>query len=196
MTTTSTSEVAEQQGGTCVDLLCRVRRCECTQRHDALAACMEPAKPCERCHVEVAGALWAASPGLELVMIGWINLSVEAFIRDSFGDDAWAATVAKVSERPQRNTHSRTLRSRNCTQLRHAALARHECEQRLCTVRKWDRDPQLVGRSGRRGSLLPCTLHPGCSPRTRARAWCFAGPYPCVKGHVRLRAAFLGPTRH
>ena len=29
-------------------------------------------------------------------MIGWINLSVKAFIRDSFGDEAWLATVAKA----------------------------------------------------------------------------------------------------
>ena len=34
-------------------------------------------------------------------MIGWINLSVEAFIRDSFGDDAWTATVAKVRPHAQ-----------------------------------------------------------------------------------------------
>jgi hypothetical protein len=74
-------------------------------------------------------------------MIGWINLSVEAFIRDSFGDDAWAATVAKVSERLKgtQKPQPRTLRSRNCTQLRHAALARHDCDQRLCAVREWDR---------------------------------------------------------
>jgi hypothetical protein len=155
-----------------VDLVCRVRRIEGKQRHGALAACMEPAKPCERCHVEVAGALWAASPGLELVMIGWINLSVEAFIRDSFGDDAWAATVAKVHERPEEHT----LRSRNCTQLRHAALARHECEQRLCTVRKWDRCwwvvQAAVGRS---------------CPALRTLA---APP-----AHVRAPGALLGHTR-
>jgi hypothetical protein len=29
-------------------------------------------------------------------MIGWINLSVEAFIRESFGDDVWVALVAKA----------------------------------------------------------------------------------------------------
>ena len=26
-------------------------------------------------------------------MIGWINLSVESFIRTTFGDDVWAKTV-------------------------------------------------------------------------------------------------------
>ena len=29
-------------------------------------------------------------------MIGWINLSVESFIRDNFGDDTWVQLVAKV----------------------------------------------------------------------------------------------------
>jgi hypothetical protein len=29
-------------------------------------------------------------------MIGWINLSVEAFIRESFGDDTWVTLVQKA----------------------------------------------------------------------------------------------------
>jgi hypothetical protein len=57
------------------------------------------------CVVQERGSTPPRLPvSLERVMIGWINLSVEAFIRDSFGDDAWAATVAKVCicTRPQR----------------------------------------------------------------------------------------------
>ena len=33
-------------------------------------------------------------------MIGWINLSVEAFVRDSFGDAAWEAILEKTKEDP------------------------------------------------------------------------------------------------
>ena len=29
-------------------------------------------------------------------MIGWINLSVESFIRESFGDDVWTQLIAKA----------------------------------------------------------------------------------------------------
>ena len=35
-------------------------------------------------------------PGALATMIGWINLSVESFIRESFGDDVWTQLIAKA----------------------------------------------------------------------------------------------------
>jgi hypothetical protein len=93
-----------------------------------------------------APRLLRGGPG---AMIGWINLSVEAFIRESFGDDVWVALVAKARAAENRRGSAAPPR------VAHGAARRLACAARAAAAPHWV--PGNAWRHGaRRAAAAQC----------------------------------------
>ena len=102
-------------------------------------------------------------------MIGWINNSVESFIRDSFGDEAWLAVVAKARCRVQVWLLRAGRRAPCCPR---QARVHHPC---VLSRPALGRSRRRLGRTAHSLTLSPLQVHHD----TRASApWLSACPYP------------------